>query len=79
LFAAFAPVREACEGTDWDGYAVLDVGTFLPATSLGFESDRQRVEVYRYRRRAPSIDRYETAERPYRVSRLTEPLYYRLK
>jgi hypothetical protein len=55
------------------------VGTFLPATSLGFESDRQRVEVYRYRRRAPSIDRYETAERPYRVSRLTEPLYYRLK
>ncbi|MFC6941397.1 hypothetical protein ACFQE8_15735 [Salinirubellus sp. GCM10025818] len=46
------PVREACEATDWREYAVLDVVTFLPATSRGFEGDRQRIEVNRHRERA---------------------------
>lgn len=69
------PVREACEATDWEEYAVLDVVTFLPATSRGLEGDGQRIEVYRYRNRAPRVDRYENGERPYRVQRLTEPLF----
>lgn len=73
------PVREACEATDWDAYAVLDVVTFLPATSRGLEDDRQRVEVYRYRDRAPPIDRYENGERAYRVQRLTRPLLKRFE
>ena len=73
------PVREACEATDWEAYAVLDVVTFLPATSRGFEGDQQRIEVYRYRRQAPPVTRYENGERAYRVQRLTRPLYDRLK
>jgi len=73
------PVREACEATDWDEYAVVDVVTFLPATSHGFEGDRQRVEVYRYRERAPPVDRYENGERAYRVQRLTRPVYEGLR
>jgi hypothetical protein len=73
------PVREACEATDWGEYAVLDVVTFLPATSRGFEGDRQRIEAYRYRERAPPVDRYENGERAYRVQRLTRPLLDRLE
>jgi hypothetical protein len=73
------PVREACEATDWDEHAVLDVVTFLPATSRGFEDDRQRTETYRYRERAPPIDRTENGERAYRVQRLTRPLYRQLR
>jgi hypothetical protein len=73
------PVSEACEATDWEECTVLDVVTFLPATSRGFEGDRQRIEVYRYRERAPPVDRYENGERSYRVQRLTRPLYDRLK
>lgn len=73
------PVREACDATDWDEYAVVDVVTFLPATSRGFEGDRQRIEVYRYRERAPPADRYENGERAYRVQRLTRPVYDRFK
>lgn len=72
------PVREACEATDWEECAVLDVVTFLPATGRGFEGDRQRIEVYRYRDRAPPADRYESGERTYRVQRLTRPLVDRL-
>ena len=53
------PVLEASEATDWGEYAVLDVVTFHPATSRGFEGDRQRIEVYRYRERAPPVDHYE--------------------
>lgn len=73
------PVREACEATDWDEYAVVDVVTFLPATSRGFEGDRQRIEVYRYRERAPPTDRYENGERAYRVQRLTRPVCEELR
>jgi hypothetical protein len=73
------PVREACEATDWAEHAVVDVVTFLPATSRGFEGDRQRVEVYRYRKRAPAVDRYGNEEREHRVQRLTRPLYDRLE
>jgi hypothetical protein len=73
------PVREACEATDWEEYAVVGVVTFLPATSRGFEGDRQRIEVYRYRERAHPVDRYENGERTYRIQRLTRPLYDRLK
>lgn len=51
------PVREAFESTGWEEYAVVDVVTFLPATGRGFEGDRQRIEVYRYRERAPTVDR----------------------
>ena len=73
------PVRNACEATDWEEYAVLDVVTFLPATSRGFEADRQRIEVYRYSERAPPVDQYENGERAFRVQRLTQPLCDRLK
>ena len=73
------PVREACEATDWEEFTVLDVVTYLPATSRWFEGDRQRIEVYRYRERAPSVDRYENGERRYRVQRLTRPLYHRIE
>jgi hypothetical protein len=72
------PVREACEATDWEEFVVLDVVTFFPATSRGFEGDRQRIEVYRHRERAPPIGRYENGERDYRVQRLTRPLFERL-
>jgi hypothetical protein len=71
------PVREACEATDWTQHAVVDVVTFLPATSRGFEGDRQRIEVCRYRKRAPAVDCYANEEREHRVQRLTRPLYDR--
>lgn len=73
------PAREACEATDWDEHAVVDVVTFLPATSRGFEGDRQRIEVYRYRERAPPAHRYENGERTYRVQRLTRPVCEQVK
>ena len=73
------PVREACEATDWEAYAIVDVVTFLPATSRGFEGDRQRIEVYRYRERAPPVECYENDERTHRVQRLTRPLYDRIE
>ena len=74
-----SPVREACETTDWDEHAVLDVVTFLPATSRGVEGDRQHVAVYRYREPAPPVDRYENGERAHRVQRLTRPVRQRLE
>ena len=40
-------------------------------------SDRQRIEVYRYRQ-VPDLAIYETTERPFVVERLTRPLYERL-
>jgi len=73
------PVREACEATDWTECAVVDVVTFLPATSRGLEGDRQRLETYRYRERAPPLATYETGERSFRVTRLTRPLWERLR
>jgi hypothetical protein len=73
------PVLEACEATDWEECAVVDVVTFLPATSRGLEGDCQRVETYRYRERAPPLSTYENGERPFRVMRLTEPLWERLR
>jgi hypothetical protein len=73
------PVRDACEATDWAEIAVLDVVTFAPATSLGFEGDRQRVETYRYAERAPPLATYENGERSFRVTRLTRPLWERLR
>lgn len=72
------PAREACEATDWEEFAVLDVVTFHPATSRGFEGDRQRIEVYRHRERAPPSERCENGERAFRVERLTGPLFERL-
>ena len=73
------PVREACETTVWNEYAVLDVVTYAPATSLGFDGDRQRIETYRYRDRAPPLSTYENGERSFRVTRLTRPLWERLR
>ena len=73
------PVREACEATDWDAVAVVDVVTYAPATSLGFEGDRQRIETYRYRERAPPLSTYENGERSFRVTRVTRPLWERLR
>lgn len=73
------PVREACEATDWDEYAVVDVVTFLPATGRGLEGDRRRIEVCRYRERAPPVDHYENEERRFRVQRLTRPLCDKLR
>jgi len=69
------PVSEACEATDWDAFAVVDVVTFLPATSRGLEGDRQRIETYRYPERAPPLSTYVNGERSFRVTRLTEPLW----
>jgi hypothetical protein len=54
------------------------VVTFLPATSRGFEGDRQRIEVYRHREQAPPVERYGNGERAYRVQRLARPLSERL-
>ena len=65
--------------TDRDEHAVLDVVTFLPATSRGFEGDRQRIETDRYRERAPPVDRYENGERASRVQRLTRSLLDRVE
>jgi hypothetical protein len=73
------PVREACESTDWDEFDAVDVVTFAPATSLGLEGDRQRVETYRYRERAPPLTTYENGERSFRVTRFTRPLWERLR
>jgi hypothetical protein len=73
------PVRDACEATDWDATAVLDVVTYAPATSLGFEGDRQRIETARYGDRAPPLSTYENGERSVRVTRLTRPLWERLR
>ena len=50
------PVRDACEATDWDAAAVLDVVN-----------------------RAPPLSTYENGERSARVTRLTRPLWERLR
>jgi hypothetical protein len=73
------PVREACAATDWERHGVVDVVTYAPAMSLGFEGDRQRVEVCRYRGRAPPLSVYENGEHGFRVSRVTRPLWERLR
>lgn len=73
------PVREACEETDWEAVAVLDVVTYAPATSLGFEGDRQRIETYRYEELAPPLSTYENGERSFGVTRLTRPLWELLR
>ena len=70
-------VRAELEATDWTATPVVDVVTFLPATSRGFEDGHQRVEVYRYRE-GPPLSRYTNEERAFRVERLTRPLYERL-
>ena len=67
-------VQRELEATDWTATPVVDVVTFLPATSRGFEGDRQRVEVYRHAE-GPPLSLYENGERAFRVERLTEPLY----
>jgi hypothetical protein len=70
-------VQRELEATDWMATPVVDVVTFLPATSRGFEGDRQRVEVYRHAT-GPPLSRYANGERSFRVERVTEPLYERL-
>lgn len=70
-------VRAELAATDWAATPVVDVVTFLPATSRGFEGDRQRVEVYRHDE-GPALSVYANGERAFRVERLTRPLYERL-
>ncbi len=73
------PGREACGSTDWTETAVLDVVTFAPATSLGLGGDNQRIESYRSPERTPPLATYETGERSFRATRLTRPLWERLR
>ncbi|WP_255149848.1 hypothetical protein [Halorarius halobius] len=70
-------VRAELEATDWSKTPVVDVVTFLPATSRGLEGDQRRVEVYRHVE-GPPLSLYENAERRVRVERLTRPLFERL-
>jgi hypothetical protein len=70
-------VQRELETTDWSATPVVDVVTFLPATSRGVESDRQRVEVYRHVE-GPALSTYANGERAFRVERVTRPLYERL-
>lgn len=70
-------VRDELAATDWSETPIVDVVTFLPATSRGFEGDRQRVEVYRHDK-GPLLSHYENRERAFRVERVTRPLYERL-
>ncbi|WP_255196227.1 hypothetical protein [Halorarius litoreus] len=67
-------VRADLAATDWTATPVVDVVTFLPATSRGFESDRLRVEVYRYAE-PPPLSTYANGERAFSVERLTESVY----
>ena len=71
-------IRERLDDTDWDRCPIVDVVTYEPATSLGLEGDRQRIEVHRYGSDAPPPETYENDERGVRVARLTAPLYERL-
>lgn len=65
----------ALQSTDWREHAIVDLVTYAPATSLGFEDDQQRIEVYRYTECAPPPETYGTPERSVRVERVTRPLY----
>lgn len=70
-------VRAELEATDWGRTPIVDVVTYAPATGRRLEGDRQRTEVYRHAE-APPLDLYATAERSFRVERVTRPLYERL-
>lgn len=71
-------VRAELAATDWDRHPIVDVVTYAPATSRGLEGDRQRIEIYRYRK-PPDLDVYDNTERQVFVERLTRPLYERLE
>lgn len=70
-------VEAELAATDWADTPVVDVVTYLPATSRGFEGDQQRVEVYRHVE-GPAMSRYENGERSFRVERVTKQVYERL-
>lgn len=71
-------LREACEATEYNEYAGVNAVTVALTTSLGFEDDRRRIEVYRFRARAPGLSPYEDGGRTFRVTRMTRPLRERL-
>ena len=70
-------VRRELAATDWQATPVVDVVTYAPATTRGFEGGHMRTEVYRYAE-PPRPATYDTGERACELERVTRPCYERL-